>query len=118
MNYKLGLNDRPFQAIKLGKKKIEGRTPRDFDDNRYVGMKKGDTITFTNNITSEEMTCEVLFVKHYNDVRTMLETEGVENVLSSGGDIEAGIASYNNIGNYEERIKKFGIFAIRVKVKE
>jgi ASC-1-like (ASCH) protein len=116
MNYDLNLNDRPFQAIKAGTKKIEGRTPSDENDKRYDEMKSGDTLTFTNNITNEQMVCEVLFVNKYLNTRLMLEAEGTKNVLSSGHDIEGGIQSYNNLEGYEERIKKFGIYAIGVKV--
>lgn len=117
MNYNLNLNDRPFKAIKAGTKKIEGRTPKDSDDKRYEEMLSGDTLTFTNNITNEVTIVEVLFVHHYGDVKVMLETEGVENVLSSGGNIEDGIKSYNSLNGYEERIKKYGIYAIGVEAK-
>ncbi|HCJ45732.1 MAG TPA: hypothetical protein DHV33_02340, partial [Candidatus Moranbacteria bacterium] len=93
----------------------EGRTPKDESDKRYVTMKSGDTITFTNNVTHEQLQCAVLSVAHYEDVRTMLEKEGVNNVLSSGLDIEEGIKSYHSLEGYEERIKSFGIYAIGVK---
>jgi ASC-1-like (ASCH) protein len=116
MNYNLKLNDRPFQAIKSGTKKIEGRTPKNEADNRYDQMKTGDTITFTNNTSQETMVCEVLFVNKYADVRSMLEAEGVKNVLSSSGNIEKGVESYNNISNYKDRILKYGIYAIGIKV--
>ena len=76
MNYNHNLNDRPFKAIKAGTKKIEGRTPKDSNDKRYEEMLPGDTLTFTNKITNEMMTVEVLFVHHYDNVRKMLETEG------------------------------------------
>jgi ASC-1-like (ASCH) protein len=46
----------------------------------------------------------------------MLEAEGTRNVLSSGLDVEGGIKSYNSLEGYEERIKKFGIYGIEVKV--
>ncbi len=115
MNYDLSLNDRPFQAIKNGTKKIEGRTPKDENDHRYASMKSGDTITFLNNITNEKMLCTVLSVTHYSDVRSMLEAEGTKNVLSSGGNIEEGIESYNSLGDYKWRIEKYGIYAVGVR---
>jgi len=118
MNYNLNLNDRPFKAIKDGIKKIEGRTPRDESDRRYTEMKSGDVITFTNNVTDEVMMVEILRIQHYPNVRLMLETEGTRNVLSSGLDVEGGIKSYNNIDGYEERIKKFGIYGIEIKVRK
>ena len=116
MNYNLSLNDRPFKAIKAGTKKIEGRTPKDEGDKRYEQMVIGDTLAFTNNITGEQMICEVLSVNKYPNVRLMLENEGTRNVLSSNLDIEGGIKSYNSLGDYEERIKKYGIYAIGVKL--
>lgn len=54
MNYSLDLNDRPFNAIKTGTKKIEGRTKTSLDTFSYDDLKSGDTITFTNNATNEE----------------------------------------------------------------
>jgi ASC-1-like (ASCH) protein len=117
MNYNLDLNGRPFKAIKAGTKKVESRTPKNSDDKRYEEMVPGDTITFIDNVTGEQLLCEILSVHHYNDVRKMLETEGTENVLSSGLDIEGGIKSYNSLEGYEERIKKYGIYAIGVRVK-
>ena len=116
MNYNLELNDRPFKAIKAGTKKIEGRTPKDETDKSYDDMVAGDTITFTNNVTNEDIICDVLSVRHYSDTRKMLEAEGTGNVLSSGLDIEGGIKSYDSLEGYKERIKKFGIYAIGVKV--
>jgi len=115
MNFNLELNDRPYKAIKAGTKKIEGRTPKSENDKRYDEMTIGDKITFTNNVTEEKMVCEVLSIHYYKNVRLMLEAEGVENVLSSGLDIEGGIKSYNSLEGYEERIKKFGIYAIGIR---
>ncbi|MCR4260854.1 MAG: hypothetical protein NUV96_00705 [Candidatus Colwellbacteria bacterium] len=114
MNYDLGLNDRPFKAIKDGTKKIEGRFPKSDSDNTYDHMGNGDTLTFTNNTTGEKLVCIVLSVTKYPDVKSMLEAEGTKNVLSSGLDIEGGIQSYNSFEGYEKNIKKFGIYAIAV----
>jgi len=116
MNYNLGLNDRPFKAIKAGTKKIEGRTPKDENDRRYDEMVAGDTITFTNNVTNEVMKVGVLGVRYYSDVRSMLEAEGTKNVLSSDLNIEGEIESYNSLEGYEERIKKYGIYGIEVRL--
>jgi ASC-1-like (ASCH) protein len=117
MNYNLDLNDRPFKAIKAGTKKVEGRTTVNSESNVYEKMTSGDTITFTNSVTNEQLLCEILFIHHYGDVRAMLEAEGTKNVLSSGLDIEGGIKSYNSLSGYEEGIKRHGICAIGVKVK-
>jgi len=62
------------------------------------------------------MACEVLSVGKYQNVRLMLEAEGTKNVLSSGGNIEEGIESYDSLGDYKDRIEKYGIYAIGVSV--
>jgi len=116
MNYVLDLDDRPFKAIKAGTKKIEGRTPTSWDKTPYEKLKEGDLIHFVNIVSNEEMDVEVKFIHHYSDVRTMLEQEGVENVLSGNPKtIEHGIGSYNSIDEYKEAIIKNGIYAIRIK---
>lgn len=115
MEYELELNARPFRAIVAGTKKVEGRAQKKKADDRYERMVGGDVIHFTNNETGERVSCEVLFVRKYPNVRIMLESEGTKNVLSSELDVEGGIKSYNSLEGYEGRIKKFGIYAIGVK---
>lgn len=117
MNYNLNLNDRPFLAIKAGTKKIEGRVKTSRDTFLYSDLRAGDTITFTGKTTSEKMLVDVLGVRQYPDTRKMLDSEGVENVLSSGTDIEGGIEGYNSFSEYKENIPKHGIWAIEVKCR-
>ncbi len=116
-NYNLDLNDRPFRAIKAGTKKIETRVPTSYDQTPYPELKMGDTITFTNNVTQEIMKVEILGVRNYPDVRSMLETEGTRNTLSSGLGINEAIERYNTVfEEYKENIPKYGIYAIEVRV--
>lgn len=117
MHYILYLNDRPFKAIKIETKKIEGRVLTPWDKTPYDKLQKGDIIHFTNNVTNEEMDVNILFVHHYSDTKTMLETEGVENVLSDEPKtVEHGIESYNSFKGYKDGIKKNGIYAIGIKL--
>jgi len=116
MKFVLDINDRPFNAIKKGSKTIEGRTLTAFDKTPYNKLKKGDSIQFINNSTDETIIVNVKFVHHYPDVRSMLEKEGVDNVLSSKPKtIEYGIESYNSLEGYEDGIRKNGIYAIKIK---
>jgi ASC-1-like (ASCH) protein len=117
MNYSLELNDRPFKAIKAGTKKVEGRTKTSLDTFSYDNLKSGDTVTFTNNTTNENIKVDLIAVRHYPNTRSMLEKEGLKNILSSGKDIEGGIESYNTFSEYKENIPKYGIYAIEVKLK-
>ena len=113
MHYLLHLPERSWKAIKNGKKKVEGRVFR--HTTLYHKMKAGDTIHFVNEDTGEKTITNVLYIHHYPDVLTMLETEGVENVRSGGGTIEDGIKSYHSFTHYKENIPKYGIYAIGVK---
>lgn len=113
MKWKMHLPERPFRAIKNRSKKVEGRVSSSAND-RYSKIKSGDEIVFELEPGNETLSVKVEFVHHYPDVRNMLETEGVENVLSSRGKIEQGIESYHSIPQYRENIKKYGIYAIGV----
>ena len=115
MEYKLKLNDRPFNAIKKGTKKVEGRTLTKYDKTPYDKMKSGDEILFINNKTRESMKVTVKFVNHYSDVRAMLLSEGTKNVLSSNGGIGEGIKSYNKFKGCKAGILKNGIYAIGIR---
>jgi ASC-1-like (ASCH) protein len=115
MKYYLELNPRPFNAIKAGTKKVEGRVPTGWDAIAYQEMKEGDIICFTNNETGEILNVKVRFVHHYKTLRKMLETEGVLNVSSSSTTIEGSMHGYSQIPEYEENIPKYGIYAIGIK---
>lgn len=118
MSYNLELNDRPFKAIESGTKKIETRVPTSYDKTPYGELRAGDTITFTNNVTNEVMGVEILGVRHYPDVRALLEAEGTRNTLSSGLGINEAIERYDTVfPEYKENIPKYGIYGIEVKVK-
>ncbi len=119
LEYDLFLNPRPFKAIKAGTKKIEGRTVTEYDKHvPFDKLVKGDIFNFTNLETNEKMKVLILGVKHYKDVRTMLEIEGTKRVLSSGGTVNDGIENYNKLEGYKENIPKYGIYAIEVKYLE
>ena len=115
MEYLLEIDKGPFEAIKKGTKKIESRVPTEHNKNVPLDrLKKGDKIILTNNSNGETMKVIVAGVRHYKDAKTMLESEGVENILSEMS-IKQGIESYNKIKDYKENIKKHGIYAIEIK---
>ena len=116
MNYNLELMDRPFKAIKARTKKIETRVPTSYDKTSYADLKIGDTFTFTNITTNEIMKVEILGVRHYPDVKSLLEAEGARNALSSDLDINGAVERYNTaFEEYKENIPKFGIYGIEVR---
>lgn len=115
MQHTLHLPERPFLAIQKGTKKVEGRAGS--KDGRYKKYKTDDALTFINEDTGEELKTSISFVHYYKDTKSMLEQEGAENVLSSfPKTVEHGIESYHSIADYKERIGKYGIYAIGVKL--
>lgn len=117
MEYILFLPDRPFNAIKAGTKIVEGRTITKHVNIPFNLIKTCDSIVFHNETTNATLTTGVRFIHHYPTVRKMLETEGVENVLSSEPKtIDSGINSYNSLTSYKENILKYGIYAIGIKL--
>ena len=116
MKYRLELNDRPFDAIAARTKKVEGRVPTDHTRHiPYDKLTTDDTLEFYRKSDQVEMEVRIIFVHHYPDVRSMLESEGVENVLSGNRGIEEGIKSYHSYTDYEKNIERFGIYAIGVE---
>lgn len=114
MNFTLSLPERPFRAIKNRTKTVEGRVPKE-NNSKYHKMSEGDKIIITNEDTGEKMEAIITFKHHYPSVRLMLTSEGVQNILSSGGTIEDGIKSYNSFSGYKENLPRFGIYAIGIK---
>ena len=121
MNYPLDIRDRAFNAIKSGKKKVEGRVPSERNKIPYHQMKKGDTITFRNESTGEILVVKIAYVHHYSDVRSMLEIEAakygsINAIISAGNTVNEGIELYHSIPGYKENILKNGIYAIGLEV--
>lgn len=116
MNYYFDLNDMPFDAIKIGKKKIETRIQTDdHPKSEFEGMKEGEQIIFTKESVGEKMTVQILGVRHYEDIASLLNSEGQENVMSYDTTREKALLSWNSLSGYEEGIKKYGIWAIEVR---
>ena len=113
--HKLLIRNRPFVAIRKKLKTIEVRANKKVGRLDYSKIIVGDLIIFINQETMEQQICEVERITHYLDLRTLLEIEGTENTLSSGGDIEAGIKSIESITNYKKAIEMKGVFAIKIK---
>lgn len=58
--YQFDINDRPFQAIKNGTKKVEVRTNTPQLEIDFFSIKAGDKIALENNATKEKLTVLVL----------------------------------------------------------
>jgi ASC-1-like (ASCH) protein len=114
--HKILLKSRPFNAIKNGTKTIEVRANKKAGRLDYAKISVDDQIVFINQETGKTVKCNVEKVTLYSDVRSLLMAEGVENTLSSGGDLESGIKSIGAITNYKKVIAEKGVFAYKLKL--
>lgn len=112
MKYTLDLNNRAFDAIINGTKKVEIRAYTGKTD--YSKMKTGDLITFINDL-EEMITCKIGEINHYETVEELLMLEGTRYTTSSTNDYEEGIKSINKLTGYAEAIKENGVYAIHIE---
>lgn len=82
-------------------------------------MKQGDKIIFSDLGSKKRTVATIDGVKHYGSVKEYLQKEGLKKCLPWAKSLAEGIGIYYGIADdWEERIKKGGIFAIRIRVKK
>lgn len=108
----LNLNDRAFNAIKNGTKRVEIRA--NTCDSDFSSYAIGDVILFKN---SEEKTINsrITEINKYDSIENLLMLEGTKYTLSSTDSYEEGIRSINSLNGYEEAIKESGVYAIHIE---
>ena len=115
MKYNFDINDRAFNAIKNGTKRVEIRVTKlgnnHFD---YGVLKSGDTIEFKS-FSGDIINCLVEDVNHYDSIEELLTLEGTRYTLSSTNDFNKGVESINSINGYREAMKVNGVYAIHIK---
>ncbi|PSW82023.1 ASCH domain-containing protein [Photobacterium damselae] len=112
----VGLMDKPFGAIKSGKKTIEIRANSDVRPFDYSIVKPNNTLRFINEFSGDIIDTKVIRVAHYPNVRTLFEIEGTENTLSVPWSIEKGIEFIHSFPSYKDSIDKYGVYAIEIDV--
>ncbi len=114
MKYNLDINNRAFNAIKNGTKRVEIRVTK-LGDNHfdYNTIKTNDMIEFTS-YDGETLNCLVGDVNHYDSIEELLTLEGTRYTLSSTNDFEEGVKSINSLTGYEEAMKVNGVYAIHI----
>lgn len=110
----LDINDRAFNAIKNGTKKIEIRANKINSSTDYSKFKKDDFIEFSNSF-NEKIICKVLKNNWYKTIEQLLTSEGTKYTLSSTNDFDEGVKSINSIKGYKEGIEKNGVYAIHIE---
>ena len=113
MIHKLDINNRAFNAIKEGRKKVEIRVTKvnGFD---YSSIKKNDIIKFTS-YDKDKFNCLVLDNVWYKTIEELLTVEGTKYTLSSTDDFDEGVKSIKSFKGYEEGMKLNGVHAIKIE---
>jgi len=110
------IKNRPFVAISDKTKTVEVRANKKVGTLDYSKILVNDLVIFIDQETSNRVTCKIERVTHYWDLRMLLIQEGVENTLSSGGDVDSGVKSIESTTDYKKVIKKSGVFAFKLEV--
>lgn len=108
----VSLQRKYFDAIKIGKKTVEGR----LNSQKFYGLKRGMKMSFTTVDTNEVLWCTIEAIIVYKDFADMLCGEGVDNMLPGVTNLDEGVAIYESFPGYAQEVKKVGALAIRVKV--
>ncbi len=112
MKHNLNLNDRAFNAIISGTKKIEIRA--NTENHNYEKFNSGDFICFTNS-SNETITCKIIEINHYNTAEELLTLEGTRYTTSSTDDYKEAVARIYSLYGYKEEIPKSGVYAIHIQ---
>lgn len=114
MLIRLNINDREALAIKEKRKKVEIRANKEQSGKDYGELKENDIIEFSSNNLG------VFYAKvkentHYNSLEELFTMEGTKYTTSSTNDYNEAIKDVYKRDDYEERIKKSGVYAIHIE---
>ena len=110
--HKLNLNDRAFNAIINGTKRVELRASS--DECNYNDFKINDKIIFRNT-NNQEIMCMITENNHYDSLEELLMLEGTRYTTSSTNDYNEAIINVLKLNGYKEKIEKNGIHAIHIR---
>ena len=109
MKYEMKLNDKPFNDIKLGNKKIEMRL---YDEKRRL-IKIGDIIEFTNRSSNEKLSVLVVDIHIFNSFNELYKK--FDKVCLGYKEDEFANPDDMNIYYSSEEQKKYGVVGIEIK---
>ena len=108
--YDMNLNPKPFESIKCGSKTVEMR----LNDERRVGIEKGDLIRFTNVESGDILLVRVLDKKAYPSFK---ELYGCHSKTSIGYEENEDADPSDMLMYYtEENIAKYGALALIIQL--
>ena len=111
MMWEMNLHPEPFELIKLGKKDIEMR----LYDERRQNIKIGDTIVFTNNITKESLSVEVINLYRFDSFEELYKHFD-KTRLGYAQDEDADPKEMEKYYS-SDKILRYGVLGIEIKLK-
>ena len=107
----MNLHPGPFELIKSGRKDIEMR----LYDERRKDIKIGDSIVFTNNVTLEKLTVEVINLYRFNNFEELYNHFDKARL----GYRDDENANPKDMEQYYslDKILRYGVLAIEIKLK-
>ncbi len=111
MEIVLKLMDIYWDMISSGLKTVEGRAMSKSKD--YSALRKGDRIIFINS-KGNSLVRYVQYVKHYDSLKEFFDEEGLKNILPNVNSYDEASNIYNSLPGYRDKIKKYGIYAIKL----
>lgn len=109
MTHKMNLQDKYFDFIKNGTKRIELR----LNDEKRQQIKIGDLIKFSNG--KDKFTAKVIGLLKYQDFKTLFNDFGIE-ILADKTMTKEELLGVLSEFYTPEKQEKFGILGIRVKL--
>lgn len=106
----LSLKRKYFEAIKFGKKTVEGR----LNGPKFKNLLSGDFISFTTTDPDESILVKVIDVNLYPSFEAMLQNEGIEKMLPGIDDLKVGVGIYESFPGYKAQVEKAGALAIKI----
>ena len=99
-----------FRDIKSGKKKVETRAATE----RYNKIQKGDILVLV--CGKERIEKEIIEAKHFKNLPGLLKTYSIGLIMPGRAKtLKEAQKIYFSYPGYEEKIKKFGLMAFKLK---
>lgn len=117
----MSLREETFNHLKKGKQKIIVRVPLGTHELKQIRI--GDYIQFSQaNISTlgfgPGILTRVSFLRHYPSTIDLINYEGLENTFYNTKSAQAAAEEFEEIGNFKERIKRGGVYAIGVSLEK
>lgn len=93
-----------FNFIMSGKKTIEGR----LNKGKFINLQIGDVLRINNQVNFV-----IQKINYYNDFKTMITTEGLNNVIPDAKNLSEALDVYYKFYSPDDEIN-FGVLAIKI----